>query len=74
MKRWRRCLVCVFCGMVDASGGCDAAVTMEDKTWLGEIMKFKVWKTAELKKRFSLKVKGLIWSCVRLVMSYRSGK
>ena len=54
---------------MNASGGCKAAVTVRAKIgWV----KFKECRELLNSKRFSLKIKGMIYrSCVRLAMLYR---
>ena len=57
---------CYFGDMVNASGGCEAAVTARARVgWV----KFKECRELLNSKRFLLKTKGMVyWSCVRSAM------
>ena len=70
MKRWKQRGFCYFGDRVNASGGCEAAVTARARIgWV----KFKESRELLNSKRFLLKMKGMVyWSCVRSVMLYRS--
>ena len=61
---------CYLGDKVNASGGCEAAVTARARIgWV----KFRVCGELLNSKRFSLKVKGMVyWSCVRVTMLYGS--
>ena len=61
---------CYLGNRVNASGGCEAAVTARARIgWV----KFKECRELLNSKRFSLKMKGVVyWSCVRSVMLCRS--
>ena len=61
---------CYLGDRVNASGGCEAAVTARARIgW----MKFKECGELLNSKRFSLKMKGMVyWSCVRSAMLYGS--
>ena len=64
---------CYLGDKVNASGSCEAAqCDSKSKNWLGQV-KFRECGELLNSKRFSLKVKGMVYrSCVRVVMLYGS--
>ena len=61
---------CYLRDTVNASGGCEATVTARAR--IGKV-KFRECGQLQNSKRFSLKMKGMVYrSCVRLAMLYES--